>query len=64
MRSPRDCPLFTIQVSTFVPTESVCPVCVCFVIPFVLNVRVVDVPAGVTQEEDYTGSLHLTTAGP
>ena len=30
-------------------------VCVCVVIPFVLDVRFVDVPAGVTQEEGHTG---------
>ena len=34
--------------------------CVCvFVIPFILDVRFVDVPAGVTQEKGYTGFLHL-----
>ena len=30
-------------------------VCVCVVIPFILDVRLVDVPAGVTQEESCTG---------
>ena len=34
-------------------------VCVCVVIPFILDVRFVDVPAGVTQEEGHTGFLHL-----
>ena len=29
-------------------------VCVCVVIPFILGVRFVDVPAGVTQEEGHT----------
>ena len=34
-------------------------VCVlCVVITFILNVRFVDVPVGVTQEEDHTGFLH------
>ena len=33
--------------------------CVCVVIPFILDVRLVDVPAGVTQEEGRTGFLHL-----
>ena len=35
--------------------------CVCVVIPFILNVRLrlVDVPKGVTQEEAHTGFLHL-----
>ena len=40
---------------------SVC-VCVWFVIPFILDVRLVDVPAGVTQEEGDTGFLHLPSA--
>ena len=33
--------------------------CVCVAIPFILDVRLVDVPAGVTQEEGYTGFLHF-----
>ena len=33
--------------------------CVCVVIPFILDVRLVDAPAGVTQEEGYTKSLHF-----
>ena len=37
-------------------------VCVCVVIPFILDVRFVDVPAGVTQEEGHTGFLHLSLA--
>ena len=38
-------------------------VCVCVVIPFILEVRLVDVPAGVTQEESHTGFLtHLPSA--
>ena len=38
-------------------------VCVCAVIPIILDVRLVDVPAGVTQEEGYTGFLnHLPSA--
>ena len=32
------------------------------VIPFILDVRLVDVPAGVTQEERHTGFLHLPSA--
>ena len=36
--------------------------CVCVVIPFILNVRFVDVPAGVAQEEGHTGFLHLPSA--
>ena len=40
-------------------------VCVCAVIPFIiLDVRVVDVPAGDTQEEGHTGFLHLPSAVP
>ena len=34
----------------------------CVVIPFILDVRLVDVPAGVTQE-GHTGFLHLPPAG-
>ena len=35
-------------------------VCVCVVIPFILDVRFVHVPAGVAQEEGHTGFLiHL-----
>ena len=37
-------------------------VCVCVVIPFILDVRFVDVPAGVTQEEGHTGFPHLPSA--
>ena len=37
-------------------------VCVCVVILFILDVRLVDVPAGVTQEEGHTGFLHLPSA--
>ena len=37
--------------------------CVCVIIPFTLDVRFVDVPAGVTQEEGHTGFLiHLPSA--
>ena len=35
---------------------------VCVVIPFILDVRLVDAPAGVTQEESHTGFLHLPSA--
>ena len=30
--------------------------------PFILDVRLVDAPAGVTQEEGHTGFLHLPSA--
>ena len=36
--------------------------CVCVVIPFILDVRLVDVQAGVTQEESHTKFLHLPSA--
>ena len=36
--------------------------CVCVVIPFILDVRLVDVPDGVTQEEGHTGFLLLPSA--
>ena len=36
---------------------------VCFIFPFILDVRLVDVPAGVTQEEGLTEFLiHLPSA--
>ena len=34
----------------------------CVVIPFILDVRFVDVPAGVTQEEGHTEFFHLPSA--
>ena len=37
-------------------------VCVCVVIPFILDIRFVDAPAGVTREEGHTGCLHLPSA--
>ena len=37
-------------------------VCVCAAISFILDVGFVDVPAGVTQEEGYTGFLRLPSA--
>ena len=37
-------------------------VCVCVVIPFILDVRLVNAPAGFTQEEGHTGFLHLPSA--
>ena len=36
--------------------------CVCVVIPLILDVRFVDVLAGVTQEKGHTGLLHLPSA--
>ena len=36
--------------------------CVCVVIPFILNVILVDAPAGVTQKEAHTGFLPLPSA--
>ena len=37
-------------------------VCVCVVIPYILDVGLVDAPAGVTEEEGDTGFLHLPSA--
>ena len=38
-------------------------VCVCAAFPFILDVSLVDVPAGVTQEKGHTGFLiHLPSA--
>ena len=36
--------------------------CVCAILPFILDVRSVDVPAGVIQDEGHTGFLHLQSA--
>ena len=36
--------------------------CVCVVIPFILDVRFVDVAAGAKQEENLTGFLHHPSA--
>ena len=36
--------------------------CVCVVIPFILDVIFVGVPAGVKQEEGQTGFVHLLSA--
>ena len=36
--------------------------CACVVIPFILDVRLVDAPAEVTQEEGHTEFLHLPSA--
>ena len=38
-------------------------VCVCVVVPFILDMRLVDASAGITQEEGHTGLLHLHPAG-
>ena len=37
-------------------------VVLCVVTPFILDVRLVDAPAGVTQEEGHTEFLHLPSA--
>ena len=37
-------------------------VCVCVVIPFILDVKLVNASAGVTQDEGHTGFLHLPSA--
>ena len=36
--------------------------CVCVVIPFILDIRLVDALAGSHEEEDHTGFLHLPFA--
>ena len=48
------------EVTTATPLRSMCVLCV--VILSILDVRLVDVPAGVTQEEGHTGFLHLPSA--
>ena len=54
------------SLSCPVQIESVCvSVCVCVcvvVIPFILDARLVDVPAKVTTEEGHTGFLHRPSA--
>ena len=39
-----------------------CVLCVCVVITFILDVRLVDVPAWVTKEEGHTGFFYLPPA--
>ena len=39
-----------------------CSGCVGVVVPSILDIRFVDAPAGVTQEEGHTGVLHLPSA--
>ena len=41
-----------------------CTAAVCVVIPFILDFRIVDVPAGVTQEGGRTGFLQLPSTVP
>ena len=36
--------------------------CVCVISSHILDVRLVDVPAGISQEEGHTGFLHLPSA--
>ena len=52
------------HIHTYIHTrpESVLYMCVCLVIPFIPDVRLVDVPAGVTQEQGRGGFLHLPSA--
>ena len=38
--------------------------CVCVVSPFILDVWLVDLPAGVTREKGHTGFFHLASAVP
>ena len=54
---------YYVLLTTTTLVRNVCVlVCVCVIIPFILDVRLVDVPAGVTQEEGHTGFLHLLSA--
>ena len=54
--------LFSVLPLNTVP-ECVCVCCVCVVISFILDVRLVDAPAGVSQEEGQTWFLiHLPSA--
>ena len=55
-------------LALILPRGDVVCVCVCVcvyvVIPFILDVTLVDAPAGVTEEEGHTGLLHLPSAVP
>ena len=46
----------------FSATTNFQPMCACVVIPFILDVRFVDVPARVKQKEAHTGFIHLPSA--
>ena len=65
-RAPsRLCARYGVEAGGFLAATIVCVcvyACVCVVIPFIVDVRLVDVPAGVTQEEGHTGFLHLPSA--
>ena len=51
------------QISQLPAWSTVCVcVCVCVIIPFILDVRLVDVRAGVTQEQGHADFLHLPSA--
>ena len=55
-------PFFGLATESLKVSFVVLCVCVFVVIPFILDVRMVDVPAGVTQEEGHTGFIHLPSA--
>ena len=51
------------QHAHFIPLVGVTMCVICFIFPFILDVWLVDVPAGVTQEEGHAGFLiHLPFA--
>ena len=53
---------YTAQTVVLYCSTLLCVCCVCIVIPFILDVRLVDAPDGVTQKESCTGFLHLPSA--
>ena len=53
--------ILVILCHSHLPSVWVC-VFVCIVIPFILDVRLVDAPAGATQEKGRTGFFHLPFA--
>ena len=60
-RAPsRLCARYGVEAGGFLPATIA--MCVCVIIPFILDVYLVDAPAGVTQEEGRTGFLHLPSA--
>ena len=53
--------ILVIYATRIDPPKCVC-MCVYVVIPFILDVRLLEALAGVAQEEGYTGFLHLPSA--
>ena len=53
----------SMHVCMYLPGMRVCMLyLLCVAIPFILDVRLVDAPAGVTQQEGHTRFIHLPSA--